>query len=75
MSREQVIDFTRKQVKQHALTLVKHIIKSATELEQDLQQDRFTNLGGSLQNIWELFWKLGELNILGNKDYFIDQNK
>jgi hypothetical protein len=65
----------KEMVQQQLISLLEYTAEACTNLSLRLKRGNLCNLGGDIQNTWQVFYKLGELNILAADYLFEDKNK
>jgi len=64
----------KEMVQEQLIRVLEDMSEACTSLTSRLKRGNLCNLGGDLQNMWQVFYKLGELNIL-SADYLFEEKK
>jgi hypothetical protein len=64
----------KEMVQEQLIVQLDYMTEACSLLATRLKRGNLCNLGGDLQNMWQVFYKLGELNIL-SADYLFEEKK
>jgi hypothetical protein len=64
----------KKMIQEQLITELEYMTEACSLLISRLKEDSPCSMGGALQSMWHVFYRLGELNIL-SADYLFEEKK